>query len=106
MGFLITPRTLTFPKMTRDRVFEQVSNEIKKKISKGCSNPETGDKLPPESELARNFNVSRQSIREAMRILELSGFLTIKSGVKDGTIIEKTISSWPGVRLKRPFSFR
>lgn len=80
-----------FPKMNRDRVFEQVSREIKKQISKGILKP--GDKLPPESELARNFNVSRQTIREAMRILELSGFITIKRGVKGGPVIENTISS-------------
>ncbi|MFH1490133.1 MAG: GntR family transcriptional regulator [Pseudomonadota bacterium] len=88
---MMTPRTLTFPKMKRDRVFEQVSNEIKKQISKGALRP--GDKLPPESELARHFNVSRQTIREAMRILELSGFITIKRGVKGGPIIENTISN-------------
>jgi GntR family transcriptional repressor for pyruvate dehydrogenase complex len=85
------PSTMTFPKMKRDRVFEQVSNEIKKQISSGILKP--GDRLPPESELARNFNVSRQTIREAMRILELSGFLSIKRGVKGGPIIENTISS-------------
>jgi GntR family transcriptional repressor for pyruvate dehydrogenase complex len=87
----MTPRTMTFPKMKRDRVFEQVSNEIKKQIASGTLKP--GDRLPPENELARNFNVSRQTIREAMRILELSGFLSIKRGVKGGPIIENTISS-------------
>jgi GntR family transcriptional repressor for pyruvate dehydrogenase complex len=87
----MTPRTMTFPKMKRDRVFEQVSNEIKKQIGSGTLKP--GDRLPPENELARNFNVSRQTIREAMRILELSGFLSIKRGVKGGPIIENTISS-------------
>jgi len=87
----MTPRSMTFPKMKRDRVFEQVSNEIKKRISRGTLKP--GDRLPPESELARNFNVSRQTIREAMRILELSGFISIKRGVKGGPIIENTVSS-------------
>jgi GntR family transcriptional repressor for pyruvate dehydrogenase complex len=87
----MTPRTMTFPKMKRDRVFEEVSNEIKKQISTGILKP--GDRLPPEGELARNFNVSRQTIREAMRILEMSGFLSIRRGVKGGPIIENTISS-------------
>ena len=87
----MTPKTLTFPKMKRDRVFEQVSNEIKRQISTGALKP--GDRLPPENELARDFNVSRQTIREAKRILELSGFLSIKRGVKGGPIIENTISN-------------
>jgi len=87
----MTPRAMTFPKIKRDRVFEQVSNEIKEQIASGILKP--GDRLPPESQLAQNFNVSRQTIREAMRILELSGFLTIKRGGKGGPIVENTISS-------------
>ena len=81
----------SFPRIRRDRVFEEVSNEIKRQISSGTLKP--GDRLPPENELARKFNVSRQTIREAMRILELSGFLSIKRGIKGGPIIENTISS-------------
>lgn len=87
----MTPRTVTFTKIKRDRVFEQISNEIKEQIASGILKP--GDRLPPEGELARNFSVSRQTIREAMRILELSGFLTIKRGGKGGPIVENTISS-------------
>lgn len=86
----MTPKSITFPKIKRDRVFEQVSNEIKEQIASGVLKP--GDRLPPESELAKNFNVSRQTIREAMRILELSGFLSIKRGGKGGPIVENTIS--------------
>jgi GntR family transcriptional repressor for pyruvate dehydrogenase complex len=53
-----------------------------------------GDKLPSEIEIAQKFNVGRQSIREAMRILELSGFITIqKGGGGGGAIIKDTISS-------------
>jgi DNA-binding FadR family transcriptional regulator len=48
----MTPRTMTFSKMKRDRVFEEVSNATKKQISKGALKP--GDRLLPESELARN----------------------------------------------------
>jgi GntR family transcriptional repressor for pyruvate dehydrogenase complex len=87
----MTPRTMTFGKIKRDRVFEQVSRVIKERIASGILRP--GDRLPPESELARDFNVSRQTIREAMRVLELSGFLSIKRGGKGGPIIENTISS-------------
>ena len=90
-GVLMTPRTVTFTKIKRDRVFEQISNEIKEQIASGILKP--GDRLPPEGELARNYSVSRQTIREAMRILELSGFLTIKRGGKGGPIVENTISS-------------
>ena len=71
------------------RSFEEISNEIKALIFEGVFKP--GHKLPSEIEIARQFNVSRQTIREAMRILELSGFITIQRGVKGGPLVQDTI---------------
>ncbi|SFR10616.1 FadR/GntR family transcriptional regulator [Desulfoscipio geothermicus] len=39
-----------------------------------------GDKLPPERELANMFNVSRTSVREAIRTLSAMGLVEIKKG--------------------------
>lgn len=39
-----------------------------------------GDRLPPEREMARLLAVSRPSLREAVRILEARGRLTVKHG--------------------------
>jgi GntR family transcriptional regulator, transcriptional repressor for pyruvate dehydrogenase complex len=80
-----------FRPVKRDRVFEEVSAQIKKQIYRGTLKP--GDKLPSETELARSFGVSRQTIREALRTLEISGFITIKRGVKGGPLVENTISN-------------
>jgi len=73
------------------RTFEQVSNEIKKFIFDGIFKP--GDKLPSEKELAQQFRVGRQSVREALRILELSGFIVIQKGGGGGAVIKDNISS-------------
>lgn len=43
-----------------------------------------GHALPPESELIQTFGVSRPIMREAMRILEAEGLITIQRGVKGG----------------------
>ena len=80
-----------FTPIKSPRTFEEVSNQIKKLIFDGVFKP--GDKLPPEIEIAQLFNVGRQSIREALRILELSGFITIQKGGGGGAIIKDTISN-------------
>jgi len=71
------------------RSFEKISSEIKKLIFQGVFKP--GDKLPSEIEIARQFNVGRQTVRESMRILEQSGFITIQQGVKGGPFIVDTM---------------
>jgi len=71
------------------RAFEDVSTKIKKWIIQGVVKP--GDKLPSETELARQFKVGRQTVREALRLLELSGFLTVHQGAHGGSVITNTI---------------
>lgn len=43
-----------------------------------------GDKLPPEGQLLQDVEVSRPTGREAMRILESEGLITIERGVNGG----------------------
>jgi DNA-binding FadR family transcriptional regulator len=71
------------------RTFEEVSAKIKTMIFKGILKP--GDNLPSELQLARQLNVGRQSVREALRILELSGFISIQKGSSGGALIKDTI---------------
>lgn len=66
------------PFKNNKRAFEEVSSSIKSLIFKGILQP--GDKLPSEGELANQFNVGRQTVREALRILELSGFIKVQKG--------------------------
>ena len=44
-------------------------------------------RLPTENEIARQFNVGRQTVREALRLLELSGFITIERGGRGGPVV-------------------
>jgi len=80
-----------FEPIKNNRTFEEVSTRIKKMIFDGVFKP--GDKLPPETQLAKQFDVGRQSVREALRILEISGFITITKGGGGGSIIKDTISN-------------
>ncbi len=71
------------------RAFDEISGEIKSLIFKGILKP--GDRLPSESDLASNFGVGRQTIREALRLLELSGFISMQKGGAGGPLIVDTI---------------
>jgi DNA-binding FadR family transcriptional regulator len=71
------------------RLFEQVADEVRAAMGSGELRP--GDKLPPETEMSKMFGVSRPAIREALRILELSGLIAIKKGVKGGAFVTEPL---------------
>jgi len=48
-----------------------------------------GDKLPPERELASDFEISRTSVREAIRLLELLRIVEIRQG--DGIYVRSDL---------------
>jgi len=78
-----------FTPVENRRTFEKVSSKIKTLVFDGVLKP--GDRLPSEAELAKQFNVGRQTVREALRILELSGFIRVQKGFGGGPIIKDTI---------------
>jgi len=44
-----------------------------------------GDRLPLESEMLAHYRVSRSSLREALRLLEVQGLIVIRPGPGAGT---------------------
>jgi DNA-binding FadR family transcriptional regulator len=80
-----------FTPIESKRTFEEISSKVKALIFEGTLKP--GDKLPPEVELAKQFGVGRQSVREALRLLELSGFISVQPGYGGGPIVQDTIST-------------
>lgn len=64
-----------------------VAQEIKRMITERNLSP--GDRLPRESELQAQFEVSKGTIREALKSLEVQGLITISTGPSGGgTIVE------------------
>lgn len=59
-------------------VVQQVVDNLKNYILSG--DVAVGDKLPTEANLCERLSVGRGTIREAMRILEATGFVEIKAG--------------------------
>ena len=73
------------PIPTAKRNFEVIVETIRREIYAGNLKP--GQKLPNEMELARQFGVGRAAVREALKVLELSGLLTVRRGYNGGTFV-------------------
>ncbi|RID88401.1 FadR family transcriptional regulator [Peribacillus asahii] len=62
----------------KKKAYQVIVDQINEYFLNGKLKP--GDKLPTERELASRFNVSRTSVREALRKLEIKGIIEIKQG--------------------------
>jgi len=60
-------------RLRHTRIYEQVVEELKGLIASGELLP--GDPLPPERQLMAEMGVSRSSLREAFRVMELLGLI-------------------------------
>ena len=67
------------------RIYEEIVRQVKALIAEGRL--KSGDRLPPERDLAEKFRVSRASVREALRALESMGLIEIRAG--EGTFIKE-----------------
>lgn len=65
-------------KVKKTQTYEIVVDRIKSEIDKGTWKP--GVSLPSERVLAEQLGVSRPSVREALRVLEVMGYVDIRQG--------------------------
>jgi len=90
--------TPLFQSLEKSRLSDEIARNIAQVIREGRYQP--GQVLPAERELATQFNVSRPVLREALRILEIQGFIEIRHGKgayikSDGTdILNVPIKVW------------
>ena len=67
----------------KTRIYEEVVGQLGQLIDEGKL--KAGDRLPSERELAETFRVSRTSVREAIKSLEMEGLVITRPG--SGTFI-------------------
>ncbi|HKE73047.1 MAG TPA: FCD domain-containing protein [Acidimicrobiales bacterium] len=72
--------------MTREKP-QRIADEIRGMIVSGELSE--GDSLGREPELVERFGVSRPSLREALRILEAEGLITVVRGVYGGVVVHE-----------------
>jgi len=77
--------TSPFQPVVPQRAFEAIVRQLKDAISGGLLQP--GDRLPTERELAERFQVSRASVREALRVLEALGIVGMRRGADNGIVL-------------------
>ncbi|RNC65622.1 MAG: FadR family transcriptional regulator [Desulfuromonadales bacterium] len=75
-----------FRKAKQNRIFQDVVDQIQEAIVEGRL--KAGDQLPAERKLQEEFNVSRGTLREALRVLEQKGLIEIRTGVAGGSVIK------------------
>ena len=67
------------------RLAEQVASALRDRILEGGIGD--GSTLPKQDELVAEFGVSYPSVREALRILETEGFITVRRGNRGGATV-------------------
>lgn len=77
-----SPAKSGFEAIHRNKVYQEVARQLERRITEDLK---PGDLLPPERELVRTMGVSRDSVRNAIRTLELMGLLEPRQGI--GTVV-------------------
>ena len=74
-----------FKPLKQQRISEEVLRQLKEAILN--NEFQAGEKLPSERELTEQFQVSRGVIREAIRALEITGFVKTRQGPTGGAFV-------------------
>jgi GntR family transcriptional regulator, transcriptional repressor for pyruvate dehydrogenase complex len=77
-----SPARVGFEAIPRNKVYQEVAKQLERRITEELK---PGDLLPPERELVHMLGVSRGSVRDAIRSLELMGLLEPRQGI--GTVV-------------------
>src|SRR3954468_19965917 len=71
--------------LRRLKTSESVARDIARAIIEAGLT--TGDALPPEAAMLEQYSVSRESLREGLRLLEVQGLISIRRGPGGGPVV-------------------
>lgn len=71
--------------MGREKAYQRIVDAVECDIAEGRLAP--GDHLPSEREMVQRYEVSRASVREALRTLENSGLVRSRHGDRSGPVV-------------------
>jgi GntR family transcriptional repressor for pyruvate dehydrogenase complex len=67
------------------KTHEVVAERLRRQIVRGQL--QIGERLPPEEELTATYGIARTTLREALRVLESQGLITIRRGRGGGPVV-------------------
>jgi DNA-binding FadR family transcriptional regulator len=76
-----------FTKVRQVRAFEGIIQQVEAAIVQG--NLTVGERLPSERELQEMLDVSRNTLRESLRVLEQKGLIEIRQGSRGGIFVKE-----------------
>jgi GntR family transcriptional regulator len=87
----VPPNSKWPPKISRSKgmLHTQIANAVASSISLGHFR--TGDRLPPERELAKEFGVNRLTVRQALAELQIRKLIHRRTGRNGGTFIAEPV---------------
>ena len=71
--------------------FKEIADRIEKQITEG--NLLSGERLPAERKLVAELQVSRSSVREALRILVQKDLVEIRRGAMGGAFVNRLLKN-------------
>lgn len=69
--------------------YQAIVDLLRRELSLGRLRP--GDRLPSERRLAEQLGVARETVRQALRVLEGSGQIVITRGASGGPVVQETV---------------
>ncbi len=80
---------LAFSPVQTRRTFEEAVAQIAERITLGDLNP--GDQLPSERTLAQQMQISRPTVREALKLLAEAGVVAVRPGARGGAVVPREV---------------
>lgn len=76
---------LDFVAIAPARAVDEIAAQVREMVASGRLKP--GDRLPSERDLSTRLNVSRNTLREALRALENAGIVEMRKGATGGAFV-------------------
>lgn len=96
-----------FKALNPTKTYAEIVDQISSHIEKGGLKP--GERLPSERTLSETLNIGRQSLREALSVLEAIGLIEVKHGigtfVRTDALVHLPMARKEDVNADNPFEF-